>query len=214
MLNLVNIVTNKTIVCNVSCFCCNVLHYIFHLRVYNIQLLPSYEVTIDSYQLERVASNCSSDESYMRGRHIGSPPVSAGIHVAHLFSLMCCVFCSALLVMCLVSLDRPFLIAPSVFSNVYLLYKWTSCCSLTPKNHFQLHVSLGSFPIYRRLLNGLTLSSFKHHDCVANLRLQYINGLKSYTICQIVIFLQVYSFFIAKTNHIINRESFCHNLIR
>ena len=122
MLNLVNIVTNKKIMCNVSCFC-TILHYIFHLRLYNIQLLPSYEVNIEGCQLERVALSCSSDEYYMRGRHLGSPPVSGGIHVAHLFSLMCCVFCCTLLVVCPVSLDCPFLIAPSVFSNVYLLYR-------------------------------------------------------------------------------------------
>ena len=90
MLNLVNIVTNKKIMCNVLCFC-TILHYIFHLRLYNIQLLPSYEVNIEGCQLERVALSCSSDEYYMRGRHLGSPPVSGGIHVAHLFSLMCCV---------------------------------------------------------------------------------------------------------------------------
>ena len=49
-----------------------------------------------------------------------------GVRVPHLFIFLCCVFCFVCLhpVSCVamlsVSLDCPFLIAPSVFSNIYL----------------------------------------------------------------------------------------------
>ena len=59
--------------------------------------------------------------------HLGSPMVFGGVSVAHLeFSSVCCVFVLFVFVLCLVcpmlpvSVDCPFLIAPSVFSNVYL----------------------------------------------------------------------------------------------
>jgi hypothetical protein len=60
--------------------------------------------------------------------HLGSPMVFGGVSVAHLelFSSLCCVFVLFVFVLCLVcpmlpvSLDCPFLIAPSIFSNVYL----------------------------------------------------------------------------------------------
>ena len=48
------------------------------------------------------------------------------VHVAHYFGFLCCVFVMFVLVLCLVcpmlpvSLGCPFLIAPSVFNNVYL----------------------------------------------------------------------------------------------
>ena len=62
--------------------------------------------------------------------HHSSHPVFDGINVAHLFNFLCCVlFCVAfVLVLCIVcpmlpvSLDWPFLIALSVFSNVYFIY--------------------------------------------------------------------------------------------
>jgi hypothetical protein len=53
----------------------------------------------------------------------GFTPVFGGVHVAHLFNFLCCVL--FVFVLCLVypllpvSLDCPFLIVPSVFSNVY-----------------------------------------------------------------------------------------------
>ena len=56
---------------------------------------------------------------------LGSHEAFAEVNVAHIFSfLICVVFVFVLLVfvLCLVllvSLDCPFLIAPSVFSNVY-----------------------------------------------------------------------------------------------
>jgi hypothetical protein len=59
--------------------------------------------------------------------HLGSPLVFGGARVAHPFSCLCyVVFFCALFVLCrvypilLVSLDCPFLLGPSVFSNVYL----------------------------------------------------------------------------------------------
>jgi len=56
----------------------------------------------------------------------GSTWVFGGVRVAHPFSFLCCVFVLFVFVLCPVypmlpvSLDCPFLIAPSVFSNVYL----------------------------------------------------------------------------------------------
>ena len=44
-----------------------------------------------------------------------SPTVFGGVRVAHLFSFLCCVLCTE---MVSVSLDFPFFIGPSVFSNV------------------------------------------------------------------------------------------------
>ena len=55
---------------------------------------------------------------------LGSHPVFGGVRVAHLFSFLCCVL--FVCVLCLacpmlpVSFECPFLIAPSVFSNVYI----------------------------------------------------------------------------------------------
>ena len=58
--------------------------------------------------------------SYFHG-NLGSPPVyTGGVNVAHLFSFLCCVFCHLLVYPMLpVSLDCPFRIIPSVFSNIY-----------------------------------------------------------------------------------------------
>ena len=39
--------------------------------------------------------------------------------------ILCCVFVSFFFILLQASLDCPFLIAPSVFSNVYLLYSMT-----------------------------------------------------------------------------------------
>jgi len=56
-------------------------------------------------------------------KHLGWLPIFGGVHVAHLFSFLCCVL--SVFVLCLVCpmlpvfLDCPFLIALSVFSNVY-----------------------------------------------------------------------------------------------
>ena len=58
--------------------------------------------------------------------HLDSLSVFGGVHIAHLFRFLCGVFVSVF-VLCLVYtifpvyLDCPFLIAPSVFSNVYSL---------------------------------------------------------------------------------------------
>jgi len=55
--------------------------------------------------------------------HLGWLPIFGGVHVAHLFSFLCCVL--FVFVLCLVcpmlpvSLDCQFLIALSLFSNVY-----------------------------------------------------------------------------------------------
>jgi hypothetical protein len=48
-------------------------------------------------------------------KHPSSPTVFGGVRVAHLFSFLCCVLCTE---MVSVSLDFPFFIGPSVFSNV------------------------------------------------------------------------------------------------
>jgi hypothetical protein len=60
--------------------------------------------------------------------HRGSLPAFGGICAAHLFRFLCCVlfFClSSSRVLSIqilsVSLDCPFLISPSVFSNVYII---------------------------------------------------------------------------------------------
>jgi hypothetical protein len=59
--------------------------------------------------------------------HLGTRPVFSGVHVAHFFSFLCCVFCFVCLrlVSCVPSvassLDCQLLIVPLVFSNVYLL---------------------------------------------------------------------------------------------
>ena len=47
-----------------------------------------------------------------------------GVHVVHLLSLLCCGFVFVCLVypVLLVSLDCPFLVAPPVFSNVYIAF--------------------------------------------------------------------------------------------
>ena len=54
--------------------------------------------------------------------HMCSPPVFGGVSVAHIFSFMRCVFVFVLYLaypMWPDSLDCLFLIAPSIFSNVY-----------------------------------------------------------------------------------------------
>ena len=53
--------------------------------------------------------------------HLGSSPVFRGVLVTYFFNFLCCVFVNLCLVysMLLVFLDCPFLIAPSVLSNVY-----------------------------------------------------------------------------------------------
>ena len=59
-------------------------------------------------------------------QHLGSSRFSEGVHVAHLCSFLCCVFVLCLSQYCTVcpmmtlSLNLPFLISASVFSNVYL----------------------------------------------------------------------------------------------
>ena len=61
--------------------------------------------------------------------HLSSPPVFYGIPVAYLFLDICVVlyfvFLRLLYSMFPVSLDCPFLIAPSVFSSVYLVKTMT-----------------------------------------------------------------------------------------
>ena len=62
------------------------------------------------------------------GEHLGSHLVFGGVCIAHLFSFLCCDFCFVCLrpVSCVpllpVSLDCPFLIASSVFSNIYFIF--------------------------------------------------------------------------------------------
>ena len=64
----------------------------------------------------------------LRGRLLGSHPVFDGVRVAYRFSFLCCVFVLFVFVLSFVyplltySLNCPFLIAPSVFSNVYVLH--------------------------------------------------------------------------------------------
>jgi hypothetical protein len=59
--------------------------------------------------------------------HRGSLPAFGGICAAHLFRFLCCVLCfvclrpMSFLSKCCQFLDCPFLIAPSVFSNVYVI---------------------------------------------------------------------------------------------
>jgi hypothetical protein len=52
----------------------------------------------------------------LRG-YLGLPAVFGVVHVVNLFNFLCCVF--FVFVTLLVSLDCPFLIGPSVYSNVY-----------------------------------------------------------------------------------------------
>jgi hypothetical protein len=60
-----------------------------------------------------------------------------GLHVAHLISFLCFLFVLFVFVLCLVypmlpvSLDYPFLIVPSVFSNVDLFCLSSSCVLCT-----------------------------------------------------------------------------------
>jgi len=67
--------------------------------------------------------------------HLDSPPDVGGVRVAHLYSFLC--FVLFVFILCLVypmlpvSLDCPFLIAPSVFSNVYLFCLSSSCVLCT-----------------------------------------------------------------------------------
>ena len=66
----------------------------------------------------------------MLREYLGSPPVFGEARIAHVFSVLYCVvhLCFVFVALCLVclmlpvSLDCPFLIALSAFSNVYLLY--------------------------------------------------------------------------------------------
>jgi hypothetical protein len=56
---------------------------------------------------------------------LGPPPVFTGVSVVHRFSFLCCAFFLLVFGLCLVcpvlsvSLDCPFFIACSVFSNIY-----------------------------------------------------------------------------------------------
>jgi hypothetical protein len=69
-------------------------------------------------------------ELLILSEHVGSPSVFGGIRVAHLlsFCVVLCLFVLLVFVLCLlcpvlpVSVDCPFLIAPSVFSNVHCTY--------------------------------------------------------------------------------------------
>jgi hypothetical protein len=81
--------------------------------------------------------------------------IFGGVGVAHLFlSCLCCVFALFVYVLCLVylmfpvSLDCPFLITPSVFSNVYQL----RCLSLY--SHIRLKwyyiIVLTNLSIYKK----------------------------------------------------------------
>ena len=76
-------------------------------------------------------------ELFTLREHLASSSMFGAVCVTHCFSVMCCVkFCFLYLfafVLCLVcpilpmSLDCSFLIAPSVFSNVYLFCLSSSC---------------------------------------------------------------------------------------
>ena len=56
---------------------------------------------------------------------LDTPPVFGGVHVVHLFRFLCCVLLLFVFILCLmcpvltVSLDCPFFIAPSGFSDIY-----------------------------------------------------------------------------------------------
>ena len=73
---------------------------------------------------------------------LGSPPVLGGVRVVRRFRSVLCyvlVFCLYIVLclvypMLLVSLDCPFLIAPSVFSNVYSCFQclWIVLCRVYP----------------------------------------------------------------------------------
>jgi hypothetical protein len=78
--------------------------------------------------------------------HLGSPPVFfVGVHVGYLFSFMCCVLCVfVLFLMCPtlpVSLDCPFLIAPSFYPSGYsksfvsLFSIFLKCIFLVPASY-------------------------------------------------------------------------------
>ena len=75
-------------------------------------------------------------------KHLGWLPIFDGVHVAHIFSFLCCVLSVVVLwlvcPMLPVSLDCPFLIALSLFSNVYkhLPRSMQKC---------QIHIFLGLF---------------------------------------------------------------------
>ena len=60
--------------------------------------------------LKRPQVSYTRQELLTLSGQLSSPPVFWRVRVAHLFSFLCCPF----------SLDFPFLIAPSVFTNVYL----------------------------------------------------------------------------------------------
>jgi hypothetical protein len=88
---------------------------------YNIMLRFKIEMWV-TWQL-----SCKKQELPAIRVHLGSFLMFGSVCVAHLFSIMCCVFCVMFVfVLCLgcrmfpVYLDCLFLIAPSVSSNVYI----------------------------------------------------------------------------------------------
>ena len=110
----------------------------------NIPAVPTSRVSLS--QLIRYTRACGSYQDFLdRGlllirkllnrrdrnclvtiwEHRGLPPVFGGVCVAHLLCFLCCVICFVCLrpayPMLSVSLDCPFLIDRSVFSNVYWL---------------------------------------------------------------------------------------------
>ena len=113
-------------------------------------------------------------ELYTVREHLGSPSISGEVRFAHLFSFVQC-FVLFVFVMCLVgpmspvSLNCPFLICPSVFSNVYSRYNsiffLTSCVLMQIFVHF---IQLLTFdevdnPRNRYEVNGMCLE-FMNHD--------------------------------------------------
>ena len=99
--------------------------------------------------------------------HLGSPPVFfVGVHVGYLFSFMCCVLCVfVLFLMCPtlpVSLDCPFLIAPSFYPSGYSK-SFVSLFSIFLKGIF-LHIIINRALLLTQLTLDWThmfFSSFK-----------------------------------------------------
>jgi hypothetical protein len=103
------------------------------------------------------------------GEHMGSLLFFFGeVSVAHLFNFLCCVFALFIFVLCLVytmlpvSLDCPVLIAPSVFSNVYLCSSYNNINTYRPKNQTISSIYILTSSCIQRSVQVLILSEHNH----------------------------------------------------
>ena len=104
--------------------------------------------------------------------HMDSPPDFWWVRIPNRFTYLSCIFCLVCFVLCLanpilpVSLDCPFLVAPSVFPNVYLFYFINNI-------NYSTYFLYQHFTIYRKVICCL-------HNLIASaiIFLEFKFGLK------------------------------------